>query len=126
MNKVDIIKEVERLHKEYEKKGGKFIKPSFKYILVLESFNSKNDEAYYVSNEIEEICTKALTLINLGNFGTIYEIVKSPNGYVCEEIYKLDELRREIIPSQRWAHELPMHVAWKTRGDCLNEDIGEV
>lgn len=126
MNKVDIIKEVERLHKEYEKEGGKFIKPSFKYILVLESFNSKNDEAYYVSNEIEEICTKALTLINLGNFGTIYEIVKSPNGYVCEEIYKLDELRREIIPSQRWAHELPMHVAWKTRGDCLNEDIGEV
>ena len=91
-----------------------------------ESFNSKYDEAYYVSNEVEEICTKALTLINLGNFGTIYEIVRSPNGYVCEEIYKLDELRREIIPSQRWAHELPMHVAWKTRGDCLNEDIGEV
>lgn len=126
MNKADIIKEVERLHKEYEEEGGKLIKPSFKYILVLESFNSKYDEAYYVSNEIEEICTKALTLINLGNFGTIYEIVRSPNGYVCEEIYKLDELRREIIPSQRWAHELPMHVAWKTRGDCLNEDIGEV
>lgn len=126
MNKANIIKEVERLHKEYEKEGGKFIKPSFNYILVLESFNNKYDEAYYVSNEIEEICTKALTLINLGNFGTIYEIVKNPNGYVCEEIYKLDELRREIIPSQRWAHELPMHVAWKTRGDCLNEDIGEV
>lgn len=126
MNKADVIKEVERLHKEYEKEGGKFIKPSFKYILVLESFNIKNDEAYYVSNEIEEICTKALTLINLGNFGTIYEIVKSPNGYVCEEIYKLDELRREIIPSQRWAHELPMHVAWRTRGDCLNEDTSEV
>ena len=126
MNKADIIKEVERLHKEYEKEGGKFIKPSFKYILVLESFNNKYDEAYYASNEIEEICTKALTLISLGNFGTIYEIVKSPNGYVCEEIYKLDELRREIIPSQRWAHELPMHVAWKTRGGCLNEDIGEV
>ena len=126
MNKVDIIKEVERLHKEYEKEGGKFIKPSFKYILVLESFNSKYDEAYYVSNEIEEICTKALTLINLGNFGTIYEIVRSPNGYVCEEIYKLDELKKEIIPSQRWAHELPMHVAWRTRGDCLNEDTSEV
>ena len=126
MSKADIIKEVERLHKEYEKEGGKFIKPSFKYILVLESFNSKYDEAYYVSNETEEMCTKALTLINLGNFGTIYEIVKSSNGYVCEEIYKLDELRREIIPSQRWAHELPMHVAWKTRGDCLNEDTGKI
>lgn len=68
MNKADIIKEVERLHKEYEKEGGKFIKPSFNYILVLESFNNKYDEAYYVSNEIEEICSELPSTLKGGGF----------------------------------------------------------
>lgn len=125
MSKNDIKKEVERLHKEYEKEGGKFIKPSFKYIFEFQDF-SKHDGDYYVSTELVDICTKAVELIDLGEFGTIYEVVESPNGYVCEEIYKLDKFRKEVIPSKRWQHELPMHVAWRTRGDCLNEDTGKV
>ena len=125
MNKTDIEKEVKYLHEQYEKDGGKFIKPSFKYIFEFQDF-SRHDGDYYVSNILDDICIKAVELIELGEFGTIYEIIENSNGYVCEEIYKIDKYRKEITPSKRWQHELPMHVAWRTRGDCLNENTSKV
>lgn len=120
MKKEEVEKEVELLHKEYENEGGKFLKPSFLYVFELMTFGP-HDGDYYVSNDLAEIQDKALELIDLGDFGTIFEVVRADYGYVCEERYKLDHYRKQIVESKRFAFEKPMHVAWRTRGDCLNE-----
>lgn len=127
MNKADIEKEVRYIHEQYEKDGGKFIKPSFRYLLEVFSCFGEHDGDYYVSNDLAEIQSKALDLTNFGDTGvTIYEVVSTKDGYVGEDRYETTFEGKTLREAHRPVYSRPMHVAWHTRGNCLNEDTSKV
>lgn len=121
MNKTDIEKEVRYIHEQYEKENGKFIKPSFRYLLEVLSCFGGHDGDYYVSNDLAEIQSKALDFTNFGDRVVIFEIISTKDGYVGEDRYETTFEGKILKEVHRPVYSRPMHIAWHTRGECLNE-----
>lgn len=117
--KMSLQEEIKRIHDEYYN-GGKFIKPSFKYIVVIDQTFGQHGDDFYVCNLLDKAKEKALELLSLTKeWVEIYEVREYKDGFKAVEIFTIhnfDKVFRESFSSSQ-----PMHIAWRTRGDCLNE-----
>lgn len=117
--KMSLQEEIKRIHDEYYN-GGKFIKPSFKYIVVISQTLGQHGDDFYVCNHLDKAKEKALELLSLTkDWVEIYEVREYKDGFKAVEIFTIhsfDKVFRESFSSSQ-----PMHIAWRTRGDCLNE-----
>ena len=117
--KMSIREEIKLLHDQYLN-GGKFIKPSFKYIVVINQCFGKHGDDFYVCNSLSKGKEKALEFLPLtDDWVEIYEVVQRKDGYKANCIFTINNFDKEFRES--FYNDCPMHVAWRTRGDCLNE-----
>ena len=61
---MSLQEEIKRIHDEYYN-GGKFIKPSFKYIVVIDQTFGQHGDDFYVCNHLDKAKEKALELLSL-------------------------------------------------------------
>jgi hypothetical protein len=110
--KGSVKNEIKHIHEEYDKEGGKSIKPSFNYIVVVES-----SDDFFVTDTLSEAKDIAIEYGTEHNkFMSIYEVKLFGNEYKANLIFAYKWYKRELVEdSERY----PMHIAWRTRGDLL-------
>ena len=111
MNK-DVISEIGHIHEEYDKEGGKSIKPSFNYIVVVDS-----SDDFFVTDTLSEAKSIAIEYGSEHNeFMSIYEAKLFGNEYKANLIFTYKWYKQELVED---SERNPMHIAWRTRGDLL-------
>ena len=104
--------EIKLIHEEYDKEGGKSIKPSFSYIVVVES-----SDDFFVTDTLSEAKDIAIEYgTEHDEFMSIYEVKLFGNEYKANLIFTYEWHKRELIEN---SERYPMHIAWRTRGDLL-------
>lgn len=116
MTKEDVLKEIKVIHNEYDKPNGKCIKPSFKYIVVM---NDSDD--FIVTTSLHSADEKAIEYGDkLQDWASVYEVIYSES----DKTYKAKGLHTYVFYKKDFEDYLvlcdrEMHVAWRTRGDLL-------
>ena len=112
MTKESVKIEIKRIHAEYGKEGGKSIKPSFNYIVIVDS-----SDDFFVTDTLSEAKNIA---IEYGSehkeFMSIYEVKLFGNEYKANLVFAYKWHKRELVED---SERNPMHIAWRTRGDLL-------
>ena len=112
MTKESVKNEIRRIHAEYGKEGGKSIKPSFNYIVVV---NSSDD--FFVTKKLSEAKNIA---IEYGSehkeFMSIYKVELFGSEYKADLVFAYIWHKRELFED---FERTPLHIAWRTRGDLL-------
>ncbi len=109
----EVIFEIERIHAEYDKEGGKSIKPSFNYIVVVDS-----SDDFFVTDTLSEAKNIAIEYgTNHNTFMSVYKVKLFGTEYKANLIFTYKWYRRELVED---FERNPMHIAWRTRGNLLN------
>lgn len=116
MTKDEVIAEIKHIHSEYNNPHGKEIKPSFKYVVVM---NDTDD--YIVTSSLPIADEKAIEYGNkLQDWASVYEVVYSES----DKTYKARGIHTYHFYDKSFRDDFfmcdrSMHVAWRTRGDLL-------
>ena len=111
MNK-EVISEIRHIHEEYDKEGGKSIKPSFNYIVVVDT-----SDDFFVTDTLSVAKNIAIEYgTEHKEFISIYEVKLFGNEYKANLIFAYKWYKRELVED---SERNPMHIAWRTRGDLL-------
>lgn len=104
--------EIKHIHEEYDKEGGKSIRPSFNYIVAVDS-----SDDFFVTDTLSGAKNIAIEYGTEHNeFMSIYEVKLFGNEYKANLIFTYKWYKRELVED---SERNPMHVAWRTRGNLL-------
>lgn len=107
----EVISEIRHIHEEYDK-DGKSVKPSFNYIVVVDS-----SDDFFVTDTLSEAKNIAIEYGSEHNeFMSIYEVKLFGNEYKANLTFAYKWHKRELVED---SERNPMHIAWRTRGDLL-------
>ncbi len=110
--KESVKNEIKRIHEEYDKEGGKSIKPSFNYIVVVDS-----SDDFFVTDTLPDAKDIAIEYGTEHNeFMSIYAVKLFGNEYKANLIFAYKWYKRELVED---FERNPLHIAWRTRGDLL-------
>lgn len=108
----EVISEIRHIHEEYDKEGGKSVKPSFNYIVVVDS-----SDDFFVTDTLSKAKDIAIEYGTAHNkFMSIYEVKLFGNEYKANLIFAYKWHKRELVED---SERNPMHIAWRTRGYLL-------
>lgn len=117
--KMSIQEEIKFIHDQYNL-GNKFVKPSFNYIVVIVETFGRHDDDFYVCNYLDKAKEKALELLPLTkDYVEIYKVEEFNDGYKAREVLTINSFDKMF--QEGYINDRPMHVAWRTRGECMNE-----
>ena len=114
MTEESTLKEILHIHENYEKEGGKCIKPSFNFIVVC-----TNTDDFIVTKTLQQAKDKAIEYgKKMNEIFDIYEVVLYPDNTYRASI------RFYFFPNENDLREDNsikdcMHIAWRTRGALL-------
>ena len=86
---------------------------------INQTFGS-HDCDFYVCNHLDKAKEKALEFLPLTDeWVVIYRVEEFKDGYKAESVLTIHSVDKEF--NEAFHYERPMHIAWHTRGSCLNE-----
>ena len=119
-----IEEEIKNIHQQYDL-GNKSLKPSFRYIIMIEDVFGNHSDDFLVADSMSEAEEKALFLKNyedniVEDFVEIYEVIQNNAGEYIAKIRKsIHKEENDFKEYGDFYERHPMHVAWRTRGNYL-------
>ena len=116
MTKDDVLREIKLIHSEYDKPNGKCIKPSFKYLVVM-----NNTDDFIVTTSLSLADEKAIEYgTKFQDWVSVYEIIysESDKTYKAKGIHTYVFYKKDFVDDFMLC-DREMHVAWRTRGSLL-------